>query len=244
MQSINILALIKSSMYTAGRSEPLEVEWYGQSAFRLTDGASTVFIDPFDDMSLLRERGRRWEYPPIADVDADLLLVTHEHVDHNGVAALGGGPVTLRSTAGCLSSPIGEVLAVASEHDQVAGTERGPNTLFAFTLAGRRIAHLGDLGHAALRDEQGEALGTVDLLFVPVGGGPTIGAEQAARVAAVLGASVIVPMHYRTERIDFLDALDPFLARAERVEFLTSSVFELEARPVGRTPLVVVPAVP
>ena len=151
-----------------------------QSAFRLTDGASTVFIDPFDDMTPLRARARRWGYPAIADVDADLLLVTHEHRDHNGVAAVGGDPVTLRSTAGRLSSPIGEVLAVASEHDQVAGTEPGPNTLFAFTLAGRRIAHLGDLGQAALRDEQGEALGTIDLLFVPVGGTPTIGAEQAA----------------------------------------------------------------
>ena len=231
-------------MYTARRRERLEVQWYGQSAFRLTDQTHTVFIDPFDDMTPLRARGRRWDYPPIADVDADLLLVTHEHPDHNGVAAVGGDPVTLRSTAGRLSSPIGEVLAVASEHDQVAGTERGPNTLFAFTLAGRRIAHLGDLGQAALRDEQGEALGTIDLLFVPVGGAPTIGAEQAARVAAAVGASVIVPMHYRTDRIDFLDPVDAFLARAERVELLRSSVFELDARPAGPTPLVVVPAAP
>jgi hypothetical protein len=85
-----------------------------------------------------------WDYPAIAGVDADLLLVTHEHFDHNGVGAIGGDPVTLRSTAGRLSSPIGEVLAVASEHDEAAGTERGPNTLFAFTLGRRRIAHLDD----------------------------------------------------------------------------------------------------
>lgn len=222
----------------------MQVEWYGQSAFRLTDGASTVFIDPFDDMTPMRERGMRWDYPAIADVDADLLLVTHEHLDHNGVGAIGGDPVTLRSTAGRLSSPIGEVLAVASEHDPVAGTERGTNTLFAFTLGGRRIAHLGDLGQGELRDEQGEALGTIDVVFVPIGGGPTIGAEQAARVAAAVGASVIVPMHYRTDRIDFLDPVDAFLARAARIEHLTSPVFELEARPVGFTPLVVVPAAP
>jgi hypothetical protein len=62
--------------------------------------------------------------PAIAGVDADLLLVTHEHVDHNGVGASGGDPVTLRSTAGRLRSPIGEVVAVAAEHDEVAGTER------------------------------------------------------------------------------------------------------------------------
>jgi L-ascorbate metabolism protein UlaG (beta-lactamase superfamily) len=222
----------------------MKVEWYGQSAFRLTDGATTVVIDPFDDVTLLRERGLGWDYPAIAGVDADVVLVTHEHVDHNGVGAIGGDPVTLRSTAGRLSSPIGEVVAVAAEHDDVAGSERGPNTLFAFTLGGRRIAHLGDLGQRALRPEQVEALGTIDVLFVPIGGWPTIGAAQAAEAAAELGASVIVPMHYRTERIDWLEPVDEFLERAARVERLTSSTFDLDALPPGDTPLVVVPSAP
>src|SRR5512132_4400352 len=110
----------------------MQVEWYGQSAFRLTDGATTVFIDPFDDLSPLEGRGMRWEYPPLTGVRDDLLLVTHEHLDHNGVGAIGGDPMTLRSTAGRLESPIGDVLAVAAEHDDVAVIERGPNTLFAF----------------------------------------------------------------------------------------------------------------
>ena len=224
----------------------MHIEWYGQSAFRLSDGAATVFVDPFDDIAPLRERGWSWDYPAIAGVEADLLLVTHEHRDHNGVGAIGGDPVTLRSTAGRLSSPIGEVVAVASEHDEAAGTERGPNTLFAFTLGGRRLAHPGDHGQRALRDEQRAALGAVDVLFVPVGGGATIGAQQAARIAAEVGASVVVPMHYRTERIDFLEPVDEFLGLAARVERLpsSSSSFELEALPAGDTPLVVVPAAP
>lgn len=222
----------------------MQLEWYGQSAFRVTDGSTTVFIDPFDDLTSLHDRGMRWDYPAIAGVEADLLLVTHEHLDHNGVGAITGDPVTLRSTAGTLSSPIGEVLAVASEHDRAAGTERGPNTLFAFTLGGLRFAHLGDLGQRALRDEQRDALGTVDVLFVPIGGGPTIGAEQATEISAQLGASVIVPMHYRTGRIDFLEPVDEFVRRAARTERLTSPVFELDALPEGDMPLVVVPSAP
>jgi L-ascorbate metabolism protein UlaG (beta-lactamase superfamily) len=222
----------------------MQVEWYGQSAFRLTDGETTVFIDPFDDLGPLAASGRRWEYPPIAGVEADLVLVTHEHFDHNGVGAIGGDPAILRSTAGRLESPIGEVLAVAAEHDAAAGTERGPNTLFAFSLGGRRVAHLGDLGQAALRDEQAQALGTVDVLFVPVGDGPTIGAEQAAEIAARLSAKVIVPMHYRTERIDFLEPVDAFAQRAPRVERLEASAFALDDLPGGDGPLVVVPAAP
>jgi L-ascorbate metabolism protein UlaG (beta-lactamase superfamily) len=206
----------------------MQVEWYGQSAFRLTDGATTVFIDPFDDVAPVAQRGLRWDYPAIEGVQADLLLVTHEHFDHNGVGAVAGDPPTLRSTAGRLESPIGEVLAVASEHDAAAGTERGPNTLFAFTFGGRRVAHLGDL----------------DLLFVPIGGGPTIGAEQAATIAGRLSARIVVPMHYRTERIDFLEPVDAFAQSAQRVEPLQSSAFDLDALPKGDGPLVVVPAAP
>ena len=95
-----------------------------------------------------------------------------------------------------------------------------------------------------MRPEQVEALGTIDVLFVPIGGGPTIGAAQAAELAAELGASVIVPMHYRTERIDWLEPADEFLRHAARVERLTSSTFELDALPAGDTPLVVVPSAP
>jgi L-ascorbate metabolism protein UlaG (beta-lactamase superfamily) len=221
----------------------MQVEWYGQSAFRLSDGATTVVIDPFDDMSSLQGR-RRWAYPAITGVDADLLLVTHEHPDHNGVGAIGGDPVVLRSTAGVLASPIGEVVAIASEHDGAAGTQRGPNTLFAFSFGGWRVAHLGDLGQPALRPEQLAALETVDLLFVPVGDGPTIGAGQAATIAEQLEARVTIPMHYRTQRIDFLEPVDAFVALAPRAVALDAPAFDLDAVAGPDGPVVVVPAAP
>ena len=31
----------------------MQVEWYGQSSFRLSEGEQTVFIDPFDDMTAI-----------------------------------------------------------------------------------------------------------------------------------------------------------------------------------------------
>jgi L-ascorbate metabolism protein UlaG (beta-lactamase superfamily) len=186
------------------------IRWYGQSAF-LIEGEQSVFVDPFGDMSGLGERGIEFGYPPIQGVDADLLLVTHEHRDHNGVEAIGGDPVVFRSTAGRLESPVGEVVAVASEHDDVAGTARGPNSIMCFSVGGVRFCHLGDLGQAALRPEQVEAIGTVDVLFLPAGGGPTIGGEAAAEVVRRLAPTLVVPMHFRTEAISFLDPPDAFL---------------------------------
>ncbi|HET8672983.1 MAG TPA: MBL fold metallo-hydrolase [Thermoleophilaceae bacterium] len=222
----------------------MQVEWYGQSAFRLSAGASTVFIDPIGDVSGLAARGMEFDYPPIEGVEADLVLVTHEHADHNGVENVGGSPAVLRSTAGTLESPIGEVLAVASEHDEVAGTQRGPNTIFVFELDGVRLAHFGDFGQAGLRDEQADAIGGVDLLLIPVGAGPTIGAEQAALIAERLGARWVVPMHYRTPRISFLETADAFLDLMPDVHRLDTPAFDTGELPQTDGRLAVVPAAP
>ena len=198
----------------------MRIRWYGQSAF-LISAERTVFVDPFGAMEGLAERGMRFDYPPIEGVEADLLLVTHEHGDHNAVEVVGGSPQILRSTAGTFDSPIGEVIAVASDHDAAAGTMRGPNTIFRFALDGLRLCHFGDFGQAELRVEQERAIGEVDVLFLPVGGGPTVGGESAAAVARALRPRLVVPMHYRTEAVNFLDPPDAFIealgARLERI---------------------------
>jgi L-ascorbate metabolism protein UlaG (beta-lactamase superfamily) len=222
----------------------MRVDWYGQSAFRLSGAGGTVFIDPIGDVSRLASQGLQFEYPAIEGVEADLLLVTHEHGDHNGVDAIGGHPTVFRSTAGRLESPVGVVVGVASEHDEVAGTQRGPNTIFVFTLDGVRVAHFGDFGQSSLRDEQADAIGQVDLLFLPVGAGPTIGAEQAAAIVDRLAPKWVVPMHYRTPRIGFLEPVDAFLEKMPSVERLSETGFDTDSLAGDGGPRAVVPAVP
>jgi L-ascorbate metabolism protein UlaG (beta-lactamase superfamily) len=223
----------------------MRIQWYGQSAFALSTDEASVFVDPFADMSSLAAgRGLQWDYPAIEGFDAHLLLVTHEHIDHNGVEAIGGEPAILRSTAGRHESPIGEVVAVASEHDQAAGTERGPNTIFVFELDGLRIAHFGDFGQRAMRDEQRAAIGSVDLIFVPVGGGPTADAAQAREIVARLEPKWVVPMHYRTPRISFLEPADEFVRMFTKVHRVTEPSFETRDLPAGDGPIAVVPAAP
>jgi L-ascorbate metabolism protein UlaG (beta-lactamase superfamily) len=145
---------------------------------------------------------------------------------------------------GTLDSPLGQVTAIASEHDDAAGTQRGPNTIFCFSLDGVRVCHMGDFGQSALREEQAAAVGEIDLLFVPVGGGPTLGAEGAAVIVERLKPRWVVPMHYRTPRIGFLETAEEFLAKASAVERLPESSFETDALPSADGPLVVVPAAP
>jgi L-ascorbate metabolism protein UlaG (beta-lactamase superfamily) len=203
------------------------LRWYGQSAFMLR-GEQAVFIDPFA-IGGFANRGLQFDYPPIEGVEADVLLVTHEHADHNAIEVVGGAPQILRSTAGTFASPIGEVVAIASEHDDVAGTKRGPNTIFCFTLDGLRICHFGDFGQAELRAEQRRAIGEVDVLFLPVGDGPTVGGERAAAIVRALRPRLVVPMHYRTAAVNFLEPPDAFLdALGARVERLDEAELEVE----------------
>jgi L-ascorbate metabolism protein UlaG (beta-lactamase superfamily) len=217
----------------------MQIRWYGQSAFAIR-GAQSVFIDPFGSaVAGLAARGLRFGYPPIEGVEPDLLLITHEHGDHNGIDAVGGSPAVLRSTAGTLESPLGDVVAIASEHDDPAGTQRGPTTIICFSLGGLRISHFGDVGQAALRPEQQAAIGDVDVLLLPVGDGPTVGGERAAAIVRALRPRLVDPMHYRTEALNFLDPPDAFLdalgARVERLaerEFTAESLLGTREQPV------------
>src|ERR1700728_3107150 len=222
----------------------MHVEWFGQSAFALSAPEAKVFIDPFGDLSPMAERGMQFDYPAIDAGEVDLLLVTHDPLDHNGVEAIPGEPPILRSTAGRLESPIGEILAIASEHDEAAGTERGPNTIFVFALDGLRIAHFGDFGQRELREEQAAAIGSPDVLFLPVGGPPpTIAIEHAAAIVARLAPRWVIPMHYRTERIDFLEPLERFIELIGGAEHAPAPSLELPEHR-GEGPVLLVPATP
>jgi L-ascorbate metabolism protein UlaG (beta-lactamase superfamily) len=190
----------------------MRITWFGISAFLIESSAGRVFIDPYGLMAGDWMGPVVIDYDPVSGVEADLLLITHEHRDHNHVEGVVGDPEIVRSRAGVTQSRLGEVIGVNSDHDDVAGTRLGSNTMYAFELDGLRLAHLGDLGQPRLRPEQCAALGDIDVLMLPAGGAPsTITGVQAAEVVAKLEPRVAIPMHYRTEAMNFLDTVDAFL---------------------------------
>jgi len=196
-----------------------KLTWLGQSCFVLETAAGTrIVMGPIP-------KGLGYELP--VGLKADAVTISHEHFDHNNVGLLANKPRVLRGLTADkkgwtrIDEKVKEVSvrSVGVYHDDKRGAERGLDTVFVFEVGGMRIVHLGDLGHV-LTDEQLSAIGSVDVLLVPVGGFFTIDGYQATRVVDQLRPRlVVVPMHYKTDvsTIKELEGVDAFLERKANV---------------------------
>jgi len=92
-----------------------------------------------------------------------------------------------------------------------------------------RVCHLGDLGHP-LDNRQVADLGKVDILLIPVGGGPTIGPDVATEVYHRLAPKVVIPMHYKTDKCGFPQwGADDFVKGKDGVTRLNNSEVEFKS---------------
>ncbi len=184
------------------------VTWLGHSCFLLkSEEGLTILLDPFFEDSV--------GYP-LPVIKANIVMISHDHTDHNNVDAAGSNPKVIFGPGECSSLGL-EIRGIRSYHDQKKGRLRGENTIFCFELEGIRICHLGDLGHTLNRSQISE-IGPVDLLFLPVGGRYTIDARAADEVIEQLHPALTVPMHYRTRGLAFeLDGVDDFLKGKKEV---------------------------
>lgn len=191
-----LLAVLIAAPLAVAAEVPVAIRYYGHSFFLLTAGGLRIAIDPYGDIGY-----------PMPEVEGDVVLVTHEHRDHNNVSLVRGARRVLRglTEGGRDWAKIYERIegtlfyAVPSFHDDQFGAARGLNSIFVIETGGLRIAHLGDLGQPRLSDGVLRAIGRVDILMIPVGGAPfTIGAREATEIAAQIRPRLIIPMHYRT----------------------------------------------
>ncbi len=166
----------------------MEITWYGLSCFRLTErGLATVVTDPFDN----RVAG----YEALK-LRADIVTVSHGAPGHNAVSAVKGYS---RLITGPGEYEIGGVFitGIQTNGHQKRGDDEPKNTLYVFDFDGVTVAHLGDLRRVPTQTEV-EALGTVHIALVPVGGGGGLNAAKAAEVISLLEPGFVIPMHYGT----------------------------------------------
>jgi len=196
-------------------AQEITITWYGHAMFTIAfENGPTILTDPFEP--------GLWDMGyPIGPLDnIDVVTVSHEHEDHNYYQLATGTPDVLHGMS-MSSGFIAEDRSIEGIRFYTVSTCHGSssscatsdvNAAFVIEGSGLRIAHLGDLGHV-LTVAQADAIGKLDVLLVPVGGGgPTIDAVGADAVIQLLNPSVIIGMHYETPALGWgIDSIDPFL---------------------------------
>jgi len=183
-----------------------KIQWAGQSCFQISvsnskDHSADIVIDPFDESTGLK----------VPNFSADILLVTHNHPDHNNVKDVKGTPFLIQEPG---EYEVKEVFikGIQAFHDDSNGKERGQSTIYLIEAEEMRFCHLGDLGQKQLTDEQLEKIDSVDVLIIPAGGIYTIDSSSAQKIISQIEPKIVIPMHYALPKLKIkLDEVSKFL---------------------------------
>lgn len=175
----------------------MELTWYGLSCFRMAErGQATIVTDPYNGNLGL----------PNLKLKADVVTVSHNAPGHNHLDAVTGREYALTGPG---EYEIGGVFITGIATVQEARTTQ--NVLFLFDYGGLTIAHLGDMDKVPSQT-QIEDLEQVNVLLLPVGGGNSLNAAQAAELVSMLEPSIVIPMHYKIPGLTLeLDGVERFL---------------------------------
>jgi len=175
----------------------MKIKWYGHAAFLITsDQGIKIITDPYEPGAF----GGQLSYGKIKD-QADLVIISHDHADHNYTQDLPGAPQIIKGSGSKTIKGI-SIKGIPTYHDPSKGSERGSNTIFTLKIDYIQLCHLGDLGHL-LSDKELAEIGPVEILLIPVGGFFTIDPKEATQVAEQIKPKILIPMHFKTEKCGF-----------------------------------------
>ncbi len=184
----------------------MNITWHGQSCFQINvnpknNSKINIVIDPFDENIGLR----------VPSLEADILLITHNHPDHNNIKAVKGSPFIIDGPGEYDIKGV-YIQGFPAFHDASQGEERGKITIYTIEAEEIKLCHLGDLGQKELTEGQLEKIGDIDVLMIPIGGIYTINATEAMKIMSQIEPKIIIPMHYQIPKLKLkLEGLDKFL---------------------------------
>lgn len=204
----------------------LQIRWHGHSCFEIKNDM-TLVTDPHDGRSI---------GIPAPSAAGDIILVSHDHYDHNSVKTVEKEDSKVVTDGRKRNISNIEISGLDSFHDEAHGAKRGSNIIFKFVIDGIKFCHLGDLGHE-LDDETVQKIGDVDILFIPVGGNFTLDDRQAWNVINKIKPRIIVPMHYRIGGLSMpVAGIDPFLNKSRYKVLKVGNEIDIEKEDLPSEP--------
>ncbi len=196
----------------------MELTYHGHASFTLKTAGGTALIDPWFTGNPLADR--LW-----SEAEADWIFLTHAHFDHMGDAlaiarargavivavselakycAAQGGVETLKvNVGGSIRLPLGTVRFPQAFHSSSIDLPDGRNLYggeavgLLFQSEGKCIYHAGDTGLFGDMALLGRRY-PLDVALLPIGGTIVMDPDDAAYASDLLGAKLVIPMHYNS----------------------------------------------
>ena len=195
---------------TQNSSNKIEVTWIGHSCFEIKYLNQRILIDPFTPEWFDYERPqgkynfvfashKAQDHYFFEGIDADVYLLASGQEDTFSQQSSSGNNPIKGKTSKNVDSGTFTFWTVPSYHDNQKGAVDGVNGILCLDFDGITVVHLGDIGHV-LEEDHLKKIGPVDVLMIPVDGYFTIDIDTAKKIIDQLNPSIVLPMHYKTER--------------------------------------------
>ena len=191
----------------------MDIKFLGQSCFQLSDGSTTLLIDPF-------LTGNPKAAAEAGEVEADHILLTHGHADHLGdtvdIAKRTGADVTAivelaneigedgvdvfdPNLGGTVKFDWGWVKLVPAWHTGTTpkGTVHTPAGLLV-NFQDTMVYHLGDTALFSDLQLVAKRGNPIDVALMCIGGHYTMDRWDAVEAANLVSAKQVIPCHYDT----------------------------------------------
>jgi len=195
----------------------MEITWYGNSCFRITErNFATVVTDPFDSAVA--------GYTPLK-LKAEIVTVSSNDLSHNNISVVKGNSFVIEGPGeyergGVFLTGI-QTTPLKSENKELR------NTIYVLDYGSITVLHLGQTNMVPSQTMI-EELGNINIALVPVGAGGGLNASKAAEVISMLEPNIVIPMHYETphSKLD-LDPLSKFLKEMGLTELETMESYKI-----------------
>ena len=162
------------------------ITYHGVDFFKVSFGDTTIAINPVSKDSKIKS----------ARFGSDITLVSLKSPEHNGADVTSRGDKESFLINGPGEYEVSGVFIKGFLSKSNYGGSEHINTIYTVSLEGMSLGFLGALSEKELSAEAKEALDSIDVLVVPIGGDGVLDATTAHKLAVQFEPKIIIPSHF------------------------------------------------
>ncbi|MFA6797257.1 MAG: MBL fold metallo-hydrolase [Candidatus Paceibacterota bacterium] len=178
------------------------ITYQGVEFFKVQFGDTTIAFNPISKESKFKN----------TRFFADIAFVSLNHKDMNGVENLSYNGKEPFVISGPGEYEVKDVFIKGFASKSMYDGKERVNTVYSVTLEGMNLCFLGAISDHNIPKEIKEALGSVDILFLPIGDDGVLDAAKAEKLCVEIEPKIVIPMHYGD--VGTKDALKKYVKEA------------------------------